>query len=82
MNLLWSNVAIELTLMLVLWIVSLLRRDASIVDPWWSIGFVLVAANTVAQTGPTPGKWLLLALVTVWGTRLWLHLLVRSIVKP
>lgn len=68
--------------MVALWVVSIVRRDASIVDPWWSIGFVLVAANTVWQTGVTPGKILVLALVVVWGVRLWLHLLVRSIGKP
>ena len=82
MDVFWSNVALESGLMIVLWIVSVIRRDASIVDPWWSIGFVLIGANTAWQTGLTPGKSLLLALVITWGVRLWLHLLVRSIGKP
>lgn len=81
MDVFWSNVVIEAALMLALWVVSVVRRDASIVDPWWSIGFVLIAANTVWQTGLTPGKGLLLGLVVIWGLRLWLHLLVRSIGK-
>lgn len=82
MDVFWSNVALESGLMIVLWIVSVIRRDASIVDPWWSIGFVIIGANTAWQTGLTPGKSLLLALVITWGVRLWLHLLVRSIGKP
>lgn len=76
-----SNVLIEAALMFALWVVSVFRRDASIVDPWWSIGFVLIAANSVWQTGLTPGKGLLLAFVVIWGVRLWLHLLLRSIGK-
>jgi steroid 5-alpha reductase family enzyme len=82
MNVFWSNVLIELALMFALWIVSVWRRDASIVDPWWSIGFVLIALNTTWQTGFSPGKLLLLGLVVVWGLRLWLHLFIRSIGKP
>ena len=82
MDVFWSNVALEAALMVALWVASVVRRDASIVDPWWSIGFVLIAANTAWQTGLTPGKSLLLAMTLTWGVRLWLHLLVRSIGKP
>jgi steroid 5-alpha reductase family enzyme len=81
MDVFWSNVVIESALMVSLWIASVMRRDASIVDPWWSIGFVLIAANTVWQTGLTAGKALLLGMVVIWGVRLWLHLLARSIGK-
>ena len=64
--------------MTALWAVSVFLKDASIVDPWWSIGFLLVAANTVARTGLTPAKGLLLAMVGAWAVRLWLYLLARS----
>jgi steroid 5-alpha reductase family enzyme len=53
------------------WVVSLVRRDASIVDRVWGLTFV-VAAWTYAHYAdpPTPRTWLVLALVTVWGLRL------------
>jgi steroid 5-alpha reductase family enzyme len=34
--------------MTVLWLTSLLRRDASIVDPFWGTGFVLITWLTFA----------------------------------
>lgn len=77
-----QNAAWVLGLMTILWVFSVARRDASIVDPWWSIAFLLVTAHTVLSTGLTPGKTLLLAMVTVWAIRLWLHLLLRSRGKP
>ncbi|NJD09459.1 MAG: DUF1295 domain-containing protein [Gemmatimonadetes bacterium] len=64
--------------MTVLWLVSVARRDASIVDPWWSMAFLLVSVHTAVRTGVTPAKLLLLALVAMWAVRLWLHLLLRS----
>ena len=80
--LLAGNAALVLAMMTVLWIVSVRLRDASIVDPWWSMAFLLVAANTVLQTGLTPGKTALLAAVAAWALRLWLHLLLRSLGQP
>ena len=82
MELFWANAGIQLLLMVVLWIVSVIRRDASIIDPWWSIGFLLISANTAFMTGLTSGKLVLLTLVGIWAIRLWLHLLIRSIGKP
>lgn len=66
-------------LMLVLWLISLVRRDASIVDPFWGTGFVIVAwlacgFNSVDGTRPL----LLAGLVTVWGLRLSIYLLMRN----
>ncbi len=76
------NAALVLALMTVLWGASVLLRDASIVDPFWSAGFLLVTAHTVARTGFTPGKTLLLVMVGVWAIRLFLYLLLRSLGKP
>ncbi len=76
------NAALVLALMAALWTVSVFVKDASIVDPWWSIGFLLVTAHTVARTGLTPGKTLLLVMVGAWAVRLWLYLLSRSRGKP
>lgn len=64
-----------------LWLISLARRDASIVDPFWGMGFVVVAWISAASFPSAQGigrTWLLAALVTVWGLRLSLYLLWRN----
>ena len=76
------NAAWVFGLMTALWVVSVYRRDASIVDPWWSMAFLLVTARTVSSNGFTPGKLLLLVMVATWAVRLWLHLLLRSRGRP
>ena len=45
------NVALVFGLMTALWVVSVRLRDASIVDPWWSIAFLLVTVHTALRTG-------------------------------
>ena len=58
-------------LMFVTWLVSLALRDASIVDPVWGFGFVLVAwVVRVSVDGDAARQWLLVAMTTVWGLRL------------
>ncbi len=60
-----------LVLMVATWLVSLAWRDASIVDPIWPLGFVVVAWVTrYGATGNDARGWLLVALVSVWGLRL------------
>jgi len=59
---------------LLLWLVSVRRRDASIVDPFWGPGFAAVAWTSVAAAGPSPRGLLLAALATLWGARLGLYL--------
>lgn len=80
--LLAANAALVLALMTLLWMASVRLRDASLVDPWWSMAFLLVAAHTALRTGLTPGKALLLAAVAAWALRLFLHLFLRSRGKP
>jgi steroid 5-alpha reductase family enzyme len=64
--------------MLALWALSLRLRDASIVDPFWGTGFVLIAWTAWASLGtPGPRPFLALALVSIWGLRLSIHLLLR-----
>ena len=65
--------------MFVLWCVSLALRNASIVDPFWGFGFVMVAWMMVWLRDPHAGRsWLLLACTTIWGLRLSLFLLWRN----
>ena len=71
---------IILGLMTALWLLSLLLKDASIVDIFWGLGFVIVnwAAFFLAPEGYVARKWLLSILVTVWGLRLSLHIFLRN----
>jgi len=63
----------------VLWLLSIRLRNASIVDPFWGTGYVLVAwISAAGTTGAEPRRAVLLALVTAWGLRLSLHLLARN----
>jgi len=65
----------------VLWLVSLLLRDSSIVDSFWGVGFVAIAAGVGVSAGPdglAPRAWLLGALVAVWGLRLSHHIFWRN----
>lgn len=67
-----------LALMTGLWGLSVWKRDVSIVDPWWSISFLLITTHAVLATGLTPGKALLTLMVALWALRLWLYLLLRA----
>jgi len=65
--------------MTLLWIVSIILRNASIVDPFWGIGFILLNAFYLVESG-TPGikKIIVMVLVSLWGLRLALHLFIRN----
>jgi steroid 5-alpha reductase family enzyme len=66
--------------MLLLWLLSLLRRDASIVDPFWGTGFVLAAGAAFVKSDGVPLRRLCVgALVLLWGLRLSIHLLRRNL---
>lgn len=75
--------ATVLVLMTFLWLVSLAKKDASIIDPVWGLGFVVVAWLCIALNAErhTVG-WLMVGLVTVWGLRLSAYLFIRNWGKP
>lgn len=66
-------------IMVATWIVSLVLRNASIVDIVWGAGFVVVAwiARTIGD-GNTDRVDLLTAMVTIWGARLAVYLWWRN----
>lgn len=71
--------ATVLGLALLLWLWSLVRRDASVVDAWWGIFFLLAASlAAVLAPGAPPRRALVLALVAIWSLRLALHLAWRN----
>lgn len=58
-------------MMSVLWIVSVIIKNASIVDIFWGFGFVIAAAFYFLRTGDiTERKILIVTIVTIWGIRL------------
>ncbi len=66
-------------LMLVVWLISLARNDASIVDIIWGFGFVLTAWTAFALgDGDMATKLVVAILVSVWGLRLSIHLFRRN----
>ena len=76
-----STLVLVLATLTCLWLVSLDRRDASIVDPFWGTGFVLVTWFTLASTPPShtdARSWLITTLTTIWGLRLSVYLLWRN----
>ena len=74
------GLGVVMGLMTLLWVLSLVLRDSSIVDPFWGTGFVVANWLYFALTpdGLPARKWLVAILVTVWGLRLSVHLLLRN----
>lgn len=63
----------------VLWGVSLWLRDASIVDIFWGLGFVVVAWVYATLTPDMTARALLVnVLISIWGLRLSVHIGVRN----
>jgi steroid 5-alpha reductase family enzyme len=75
----WSALAVAVV-MVATWLASIPLRDASIVDPVWPVGFVVVGW-VAALTGRGDGVRVvvLTALVTIWGLRLGWHLARRNL---
>ncbi|MHB8194024.1 MAG: DUF1295 domain-containing protein [Bellilinea sp.] len=80
----WIGLAVILVFMTLLWLLSLRMKNASIVDIFWGTGFVLSGWLYFALTpdGFLLRKLLIAALVTIWGLRLSIHILLRNWGKP
>ncbi|MFK8007054.1 MAG: DUF1295 domain-containing protein [Saprospiraceae bacterium] len=67
-----------------LWLVSLVIKDASIIDIFWGFGFVIIAwfyayQNNFEIMGIR--EKILLAMITIWGLRLTIYLAMRNLGK-
>lgn len=69
----WVGIA-----MFLLWLFGVAIRDASIVDVFWGIGFVLIAAIANDPGGYEPRQAIVGLLVSLWGIRLAVHLSLRN----
>jgi len=68
-----------LILAVFVWLVSLWRRDAGIVDVFWGLGFVVLVWFYLGRGGsPAPHQLLHATLVTLWGVRLSGHIFRRN----
>lgn len=69
--------------MTTIWVISVVRKDASIVDVFWGPGFVLLACVYFVFTpdGVVFRKVLIVAIVLIWGLRLGLYILFRNMRK-
>jgi steroid 5-alpha reductase family enzyme len=75
-----TTLTVLLVLAVLLWLLSLRLRDASIVDIFWGPGFVVAAWTAHALSdNDSPRAWLVCAMVTVWGVRLAVHLARRNL---
>jgi steroid 5-alpha reductase family enzyme len=68
-----------MVMMTLVWIVSVWLKNASIVDPFWGLGFAVAAGYYFLQThGIFTRQVLVLALVAIWGLRLSIYLFWRN----
>ena len=72
------NAALICSSMTLLWLLSLRLKDASIVDIFWGLGFVVVAWVTFALTGGSPRATVITVLTSIWGVRLAAYLAWRN----
>ncbi len=76
--------AVLVFLYMTLWFfVSILAKDASLVDIAWGLGFVVLALGLAfAHQCESPVHYTVTALVTVWGLRLTYHIAKRKLGSP
>lgn len=73
------NLAVLFALATAGWLVSLVRRNVTLADTLWGLGFVAVAWVTFATAEGWSGRrWLAAILTTFWGFRLAAYLEIRN----
>jgi len=74
-----TGLAAAVAMMILVWIASVLRRDASIVDSFWGLGFALLGwVYFLTIDAHTLRGVVVVFLVTVWGLRLTAHITWRN----
>lgn len=69
--------------MIFMFTLAQIKKDNSIVDIGWGIGFILIAISLMLAVEPLDAKDLLItATIAVWGVRLALHIYTRAKGKP
>lgn len=76
-------IIVVVCLMHVLFVYAWAKKDNSIIDPWWGIGFALIALVTLVASGLYLPRHLLITVMTLmWATRISVHLYMRNRGKP
>lgn len=69
--------------MTALYLIALVRKDNSLADIGWGLGFILVGGlSFFSQPSPPPRGILVCGLVLAWGLRLAFHIFVRNRNRP
>lgn len=77
-----TTLVVVFGLMTITWIISITRKDASVVDIVWGLGFVLVGWVIYLRFADgEPWASILLGMVTIWGLRLAIHIGRRNLKK-
>lgn len=78
-----TALAAVLSVSLFAWLVSIIRRDVSIVDSLWSL-LMLTSALSYSLIASTHSSrsWLVLGLLTIWALRLSAHITLRNWGEP
>src|SRR5215208_6515252 len=84
LNLFLATGSLLLLLMFLVWLLSLVLKNASIVDIFWGIGFLVISWLAFAFTpqGYLWRKQLIVAFITIWSLRLAIHIGARNWGKP
>ena len=73
------SLSVVLSLAVIAWLVSLKRRDVSIVDSLWSVMiFTSLAAYMFFAENLGPRRYLLVILLGIWAARLSLYITIRN----
>lgn len=83
--LLWQGLGVIISAVTLLWIVSLMMKDSSIVDIFWGSGYVIAVLFYFFSLGEayfTIRNMVFVSMVVVWGLRLTIHLAARNLGKP
>jgi steroid 5-alpha reductase family enzyme len=76
------TLAAIMSMMTLLWLISIKIKNVSIVDLFWGFGFVVAnAVYFISTEGYPTRKLILLAMVSIWGLRLSIYLAWRNIGK-
>lgn len=69
--------------MVFMFVIAQIKKNNSIVDIGWGIGFILISVSLLLTVNPLDAKDLLIsAMIVVWGSRLAIHIYMRAKGKP
>ena len=83
MNIYVQSTILVFIYMSIFFIIAQIKKNNSIVDMGWGLGFVLISVYTLFTGGNYNLRAIIVtALVLVWGIRLFYHILKRNLGKP